>query len=208
MSTLLLTGWHGTLFAMMAAHTLPLMDRYSSRHGMRLCCANLCGPRPPSWMKVPHILKALETYECVVWIDTDVVIVDGSQSICDEVEDGAWQGLVEHRTTSGCVPNCGVWVCRQAMRETLASIWSGLTDIHHPWWEQAAIIEQMGYEVTDAPHAVLSRPTLLHERTTFLDQSWNDHPDDERRVMRPRFVHVTQYPDRVAEVRRLAESAE
>lgn len=207
MTALLLTGWHGTLFAKMAAHTVPLMDAYAALHGMHFCCVNLHGVLPPSWMKIPFILKALQHHACVVWIDSDVVIVDGAVNICDDVPAESWQAVVEHETSCGCVPNCGVWVCRQQMRDVLQEIWSSDKRTTHPWWEQSAVLERMGYEVTDAPHASLSQPTELYERTTFLGAEWNDHPHDSRRCGSPRFVHVTQYADRVEEVIRLAGCA-
>ena len=207
MSTVLLTGWCGTTFAKMASHTLPLMEGYAGRHGMTFCAVNLAGPRPPSWQKVYSLHQALQDFDTAVWIDADVVIMDASANIADELTPDAWQGLVEHDTESGRVPNCGVWVCRREMLPTLTDIWNAERHIGHWWWEQAAILERMGYLVTDEPRATLDSPTTLFERTTFLNATWNHHPRDARRVEQPRFVHVTMYADRVAECRRLANLA-
>lgn len=208
MSAVLLTGWCGTTFAKMASHTLPLMEDYAGRHGMQFCCANLLGERPPSWMKVPLLHKALQEYDRVVWIDADVVIVDPSENITHAVHPESWQGLVEHYTPSGSVPNCGVWVLTPAMRPVLSDAWNSGTFVNHGWWEQAAIINRMGYAVTDEPRAWMETPTELYSRTTSLGHEWNDHPHDAHRHTSPRFVHVTQYADRVAKVRQLTAGAQ
>lgn len=204
MTTLLLTGWHGTTFAKMAAHTVPIVEAYAWRHGMQFCCVNLAGERPASWMKIPALYRALHEYDRVVWIDADVVIVDPSENIADFVPNEMWQGLVEHCTPSGAVPNCGVWVLTKHMLPTLVDAWNSATFVDHAWWEQAAILERIGYAVTDGPHACLETPTELYQRTAFIGNEWNDHPHDSQRHTSPRFVHVTQYADRVGKVRELA----
>jgi hypothetical protein len=207
MRTVVLTGWSGTTFAKIACHTLPLIEQYAVRHGMSFCFTNLEGERPASWQKVPFISKALQQFDVAVWIDADVVVMDPSENIAAQLRPGAWQGLVEHHTPSGKVPNCGVWVCTRAMLPTLADIWADGRHVHHGWWEQAAVLERMGYVVTDEPHATLDTPTTLYEHTTFLAATWNHHPRDARRIHDPKFVHVTQYPDRPAVCSQLASLA-
>lgn len=206
MSDLILTGWSGVEFANIAAHTLPVLASYAKRHGLAFGCANLAGPRPPSWMKVPSLALALEEFDRVAWIDADVVVLDGERNIFDAMGH-EWHGLVEHETNCGLVPNCGVWVLTQAMLPVLHGIWDASADIDHPWWEQASVLRRMGYLVSDSPHATLDTPTTLYGNTAFLDPTWNHHPADVRRVNTPRFVHVTQYDDRLATVRDYAAMA-
>lgn len=209
MSDIVMTGWRGTEFARIACHTLPRMDAYAQRHGMECHCVNLAsGSASPSWMKIPNVGAALADHERVLWLDADIVVADGEQNIFDIIEDDAWQAVVEHETECGLVPNCGVWVVTRAMLPWLEFAWERMREAfhEHPWWEQAAVMTMMGYNVTLAggwPHATLSAATELHDRTQFLPARWNDHPADRRRVAAPAFVHVTQYADRLAEVRRL-----
>lgn len=199
---MIVTGWAGTLFAEIAAHTLPVLGRYAAKHGLTVECVNLAGERPPSWMKVNALHDALGRHDRVVWIDADVVVLDHSRNILDELGVG-WQGLVEHQTECGTVPNCGVWVADRRMRPVLEQIWNAGRNLHHPWWEQASVLEMMGYTVSDAPTAMLGEPTPLWHHTTWLGPEWNHHPFDARRVDTPRFVHVTQYQDRLDAVRRI-----
>ena len=207
MRSLVLTGWCGTEYARMAAHTLPVLEAYAKRHGHDFACHNLFGERPASWMKVLLLHKSLQTYDRVAWIDTDVVVMRDDADILAELPAGQWQGMVEHDTECGMVPNCGVWLVTQDMIPILTDAWNCGQDINHGWWEQAAILRRMGYAVTDSPHASLDTPTTLYERTTFLDATWNHHPRDRRRVEAPRFVHVTQYIDRVGVISELCRRA-
>lgn len=207
MNDLILTGWSGPTFAKIAGYTVPLITQYAERHGCAWRVCDLRGSRPPSWMKLRDILAALVVYRRVVWIDADVVILDPSVNILDEMPGDAWQGMVEHETECGTVPNCGVWVLTRDMEPYIETAWRQERLIHHPWWEQAAMLEQMGYRVTDSPTATLDTPTKLHERTAFLHPVWNHHPHDARCVDAPRFVHVTQYHDRLSAVRAYAERA-
>ncbi len=206
MKTLVLTGWSGVLHAQMAAHTLPLLHAYAGRHGHGFGCANLTGERVPSWMKVQALHQALQSHDAVAWIDSDVVVLDPSANIFDDLGDG-WQGIVEHETECGTVPNCGVWVVTQAMQPILEDLWNAGGDIDHPWWEQAALLRRMGYHIEDGPRALLDTCTTLYRNTTFLAPTWNHHPRDARRVESPRFAHVTQYADRIATVRAYAAAA-
>jgi hypothetical protein len=205
MADLIITGWSGADFARIAGHTVPLIAQYAERHGCEWRVCDLRGSRPPSWMKLPNLLAALVAHERVCWIDADVVIREHDANIFDEMPEHAWQGLVEHETNCGPVPNCGVWIVTRAMEPVLEQAWLMERFIHHGWWEQAAILTQMGYTVTDAPTATLDTPTRLHAHTAFLHPAWNHHPHEARRVDAPRFVHVTQYHDRLSAVRAFAD---
>lgn len=203
MQPVILTGWTGDDWRPISDATVPLMRQYASLHGMRFATCDLAGERPASWMKLPAILAALREAECVVWIDADVVIEHGTADIMNDVPASCWQAMVEHVTPSGHVPNCGVWVVRRAMHDTLCQAWDGGRHVHHPWWEQAAVLELMGYRV-DGASATLDTPTTLYERTAFLAAEWNDHPHDERRAEHVRFRHVTCYDNRLQSIRQFA----
>jgi len=202
MSDIVMTGWSGLMFAEIASHTLPVIADYARKHGLQCGCANLAGSRPPSWMKLVAIQHALDRHDRVVWVDADVVIANDSANIFDCLGEN-WQAVVEHHTPSGTVPNCGVWVLTRQMLPVLAKAWEMVEYLNHPWWEQAAVLRLMGYAVTDIPTAILRKQTQLTKKTTFLDSEWNHHPEDAKRVESPRFVHVTQYADRLGVVKSL-----
>lgn len=213
MKPLLLTGWCGPEFQRIAHSTVPLMERYAERHGMEFSCVNLhAEDAPPSWVKVPRIMAALKRgHRACVWLDADVVIFDSSKSIIADVAHTSWQGLVEHETECGLVPNCGVWVVTERMLPVLREVWAGRDRfLHHPWWEQAAMLERMGYELSLTqgwPSAKRGGGSDLLDHTTFLASKWNHHPYDKRAVSDASFIHVTQYADRAAACKEYASHA-
>lgn len=173
---------------------LPSFERFADRHGYELIVAEPVGiARPPSWWKVSVLQDALDTYDEALWVDADVVIVDDSDDL--DVPSDAWQALVEHRTADGDVPNLGVWYLRQPMGWVLDEMWK-LTDyMDHPWWEQAAMLELLGYDQLHRPVA-LDSPTELFTKTHWLETGWNVHVNDVYKTQRPRFMHATMHPDR------------
>jgi hypothetical protein len=203
---LILTGWTGDEWRPVAEVTIPLMRAYATRHGMDCSWADLAGPRPPSWQKIIGLQQTLPGRPAVIWIDADVVIEDGTRNILDDVPQDADQALVEHLTGDGTVPNCGVWVVRPAMLDTLTHAWDCNRHITHCWWEQAVMLELMGY-VVDGNTARLDAPTNLYKSTAWLGAEWNDHPADQRRCEHVRFRHVTQYENRLEAVKAFASRA-
>jgi hypothetical protein len=206
MKSIVLTGWTGDLFSQISSYTVPLIKAYSQLQGFEFESYDLAGERPPSWHKVAFLMKALRDYDKVIWIDSDVVVEKFDKSILDGFPDYAWQGLVAHETASGTIPNCGIWVLSAQMLPILQEAWDSEKDIHHPWWEQAAILERMGYQVyfNSVEH---KNVTKLYAHTAWLGQEWNHHPGDVWKVNEPRFRHITMYDDRLGAVQQYALSA-
>ena len=60
--------------------------------------------------------------------------------------------------------------------------------VHHKWWENAAVLDLLGYDV-DRPNPV--RPSAWRDRTQFLPNEWNSTVHDPAR--HPRFRHYPGY---------------
>ena len=171
---------------------LPGFAEYADRHGYDL----LTRPprlltRPASWGKLLVVLGAFDHgYEEVLWLDDDVLILDRSEDVADEVPEEAWHAITLLRTREGEIPSCGVWLCRPELRPALERMWSLTRYLHHPWWEQAALHDVLGYGEMPVR---LVRPTALLERTHWLRDEWNalrlEYPDGPE-LEDARFVHV------------------
>lgn len=153
--------------------SIPGFADYADRHGYHL----QADPprmlmRPPSWGKLPVIRAALDDHDEVLWIDADVIIVDADRDIADEVPADAWQAITRHHTPEGEVPSCGVWLVRRPMWKPLEDMWRLTRYMNHPWWEQAALLDRLGYNPTVRP-VVLDRQTDLYERTCWVGVEWN-----------------------------------
>lgn len=174
----------------------PLLQAYAAKHGYAYVEASaIPQERPPSWYKVQLLHALLEGHDTALWVDSDTVIVDGSQDIADTVPDSAWQGLCVHTEHLGFrmgeVPSCGVWLVRKPMLPILAQVWGMTQYTNHPWWEQAALHELLGYRHNGKAIFPVTRgePTPLRDRTHLLDESWNCI-DMRNEAATPHFMHM------------------
>ncbi len=175
---------------------------YAERHGyeLRLETSVPASDRPVSWSKVTLLRRLLETYDLAVWIDADAAVVDPTVDIADSLHGRDLMGLVGHRTEEGDDPilNCGVWVLRshRLTRRFLEDVWNSTGYIGHRWWENAAVLDLLGYRLE--PRVALSAPTRMLRRTRILPLDWNSIPVDASE--HPRIVHFPGAPlaDRLA----------
>jgi hypothetical protein len=196
-------GPHAELLAI----SRPTFQAFARRHGYELITSaqNTTG-RPPAWAKVPMLREAVDDYELVVWIDADAVIVDDSRDIAGELERDL--ALARHRRGDQLVPNTGVMVLRSGAfaRKLLDEMWAAKRFIHHPWWENAALLHLFGYDLPAALEPGLRgrlrrltgrrlaqvRPSPYEHGVQFLPPEWNSvYPD---RPAHPRIVHFPGVP--------------
>ncbi len=181
------TGSHRELFQV----AQPGLERFAAEHGYQLVVVHdddISGGRPPAWGKVRFLRRLLDTHDRVVWVDADAVIVDPSGDIFAGVDRRTPLSLVVHRYDGLEVPNTGVMAfvsCRWSKR-LLDRLWAAEHFIDHKWWENAAMIELLGYEVDD-PRSSTRRASPDSSRINELDLSWNSIPTDPS--PKPRIVH-------------------
>jgi hypothetical protein len=197
----------------------PTFRAYAERHGYDLVVGREVDPRrPPAWSKVRMLQQLLAEFELVVWIDADAVIVDGNADIAGELEPDEQFGLVEHHRGEERIPNTGVMVWRAGdfAHELLAKVWSATRFIDHPWWENAALVDALGYDVPrfsrlerllpGRPRPCRpARPSPYLAGTRFLAPEWNWAYLS--RVENPRIVHCVGVPveQRLADMRAALE---
>jgi hypothetical protein len=147
---------------------------FARRHGydLHLHTATVDPSRPVPWSKIPILQDLLSRYEQVVWLDSDLVIVDPRE----DLPAPRFMTLVEHETKEGRMPNSGVWVLRSGAdaRRFLDEVWAQTDLIAHKWWENAAICRLLGYSLD--PVGPGARTEWLAQ-TEWLDPRWNSIPD-------------------------------
>ncbi len=116
--------------------------------------------------------QLLREYEEVLWLDADVAIVDASEDLADSVRPGAYQAMAEMRFEDRTWVNAGVWHLRADERTDrfLQAVWDSTEYIDHVWWENAAVLELLGYSLDNLGPR---RPTPWAEGTQFLSNEWN-----------------------------------
>lgn len=196
--------------------TRPSLAAYAARHGYAFVEAEQAAEsRSPSWSKVPILLSLLASYDDVLWVDCDVVIVDSSLDLAAHVPPDAWQAMAIHRRhidfDMGEVPSCGLWLARPPLSDTLRAMWEMTQYIDHPWWEQAAMHHLLGYTHNGAGIFPVRRgeETELRHRTHFLPDWWHsiDYHDDAAETMAIHVPSVMPHAERLTVLRRWAERA-
>jgi hypothetical protein len=179
--------------------SLPSKAAWAARHGYRLVDFRApLGNRHPSWAKVAILRELLSEYETAVFLGADTWIAPDAPDIVAGMPDEALQALVVHDIDSmpgtprvGYVPNCDVWVVRRGMEPWLEQM-DAMGDLAaHPWWEQAACMRLMGWDI--AHPCVRVRPSDLWQRTFELDGRWNHHPY-AKCLGTPWLEHATGFP--------------
>jgi hypothetical protein len=148
---------------------------YAERHGYDLVVGEGDSRgRPPAWGKVLLLRRLLDAYDEVLWLDADTMILDDEQDLAAELLPSDYQGLVAHEDALGArFPNTGVWLLRGARaRALLDVIWSREEFVHHEWWDNAAFMHVLGFDL-DAGRVV--RESEWTAGTCWLDGSWNGH---------------------------------
>lgn len=181
-------GGHQRLLALAARSFRPFAERHG--YDLHLHTAVVDPSRPVPWSKIPILQDLLDRYDKVVWLDSDLVVVDPRE----DLPDTDFMALVEHRTKEGRMPNSGVWVLRSCdeTRTFLDEVWAQTDLVDHKWWENAAICRLLGYDLDPVGPG---EPTAWRARTAWLDPRWNSIPDAP--AGRARIRHYPGYSTKV-----------
>lgn len=171
-------------------HSLPSVERFAERHDYELVVHRqlLAADRPASWSKVVALHDLCGSFDRVLWIDADAVVVDGTRDLAAELRPGRNLGLVAHRYEGNVVPNCGVWLLRGGSwtQRFLEDVWTCRDLVEHRWWENAAVLRLLGYRLQEPIRP--ERVTPASRRLQELDPAWNSIPAAP--VAHPFIVHL------------------
>lgn len=156
--------------------TRPSFERWAHRQGYDLDLreSSPTPERPASWGKVRVIAERLATHDVVIWLDADTVVVDAGHDMAALVDRRRPLALVAHEYHDQTVPNMGVFALRSTRfaRRLVRHLWAMDQYLHHKWWENAALLDLLGYDVSTEPIR-RTRSTRLHRRIAVLDVAWN-----------------------------------
>ena len=197
----------GTYMSLLGISSITF-EAFAERHGYDLVLhTELVAPeRPPAWNKIRLVRDLLDRYEEVLWIDSDAIFVDISKDIADVMRPGKDLYLVEHRWWANPDwrgANTGVFLVRATdwSRDFLDQVWQRDQYIEHPWWENAAVLDLLGYHIPPDPKTPPSKShtTEFEERVQLLGFEWNSTADASL-AEHPLIRHVGRGP--IADVRR------
>lgn len=200
---------HGDEFNRMLEIALPTFYRYGTKYNYDVICPSynnvieICRNfewdynRPTSWLKVPIIKYFLNSYDVVLWLDSDIIITKKSPDITQYIENDTLQGVTVHADLyEGLVPNCGVWLVTNKFSNYLDDVWAKTEYINHHWWEQMAVIELMNW----LPKSKTQKLSEYGLSTVGLPYEFNVHKNDirfnEDSIKSGYFLHATMWKDR------------
>ncbi|RKN85324.1 hypothetical protein [Paenibacillus ginsengarvi] len=155
--------------------------------------------RPPAWDKIILIHHMLKQYETVIWIDADAIICDPKKDIRSVLDRNIPMHMVAHRIGSRLIPNTGVWICRSLPKtfEMLHRIWNDARYVEHRWWEQAALMDLIGFD----PDSITFRAvTPYTQHVQFIDREWNSRQGDS--APHPIIYHYCSRPKPIEDMYR------
>lgn len=175
-------------------YSLPSFQRFAKLHGYTMVVdppANV--GEVPAWRKLSLLRELLETYELVVWIDADTYIVnpaDDFPELGDNVHAFAYP---EQAVFGRFIPNTGVWVVNRGMRKWLALAEKMTAYQKHAWWEQAAIIALLGYDLpvdSGRIEEATKYPSELEDKSLILPLDFNTMARREEARESTRIYHA------------------
>ena len=122
-------------------------EAHSKKHGYtRITDESVYDPlRPHAWSKIRLLQKYLESYNYLMWIDADVLIMNQERTIEEYIRLlPADKFILVGRDINNL--NTGVIILRNCplAHEFLKDVWNKTEYLNHEWWEQAAIIDLYG----------------------------------------------------------------
>jgi hypothetical protein len=146
-------------FTSLAAISTPNKRRYAQRHGYDYLEQKgiLDISRPPAWSKIRALLRHLADYDWIFWTDADSLIMNPALRLESFLDPG--YDMVVSADPSGL--NTGHFLLRRSdwSFSFLEATYRQVQFIHHPWWEQMAILHLLGNSPADA-----ARVKILHKR--------------------------------------------
>jgi hypothetical protein len=171
-------------------------EAYAALHGydLRLSTQLLDRGRPPAWSKIALVRQLLEDYEEVLWVDADAIFLDISKDIAELMRPDKDLYLVEHLWEADETwrsANTGVFLVRSTpwARRFLDRVWAAEQYVDHPWWENAAVLDLLGYELPpDLTPPRKVRRTEFEAHVELIDLEWNS-TEGASLAPRPRIRH-------------------
>ncbi len=188
--------------AQMLEIALPTFSRYAQTHSYDLFIPDKSffseetKQRPCSWWKIELIQKLFESYDRILWIDSDALICKFDKDIFDDFAEDSHVGMVVHEVPIGKVPNCGIWLLDKKCMSWFPQLWQyDNLPRSDGWWEQDAMLHMLGI---DSGSNDIKLPEKFDIPWTQLDYLWNPHVHDHRGIPPDlKFFHATMFQDRV-----------
>jgi hypothetical protein len=155
---------------------------YAEKHGyeLEICRENLDPNRPECWTKTLFILRLMNDYDEIFWIDSDAIIVDSTTDIRDELLPETELAWVYHAYDNQSHPNAGIMYIKvNSETKDFFQTVNAQEDLYfHPWWDQAAMMRVLGQDSVVHPigSGNIVHPFKIQEQR--ISNEWNSIRQD------------------------------
>tara|TARA_B100000700_G_scaffold153922_2_gene170842 strand:- start:2548 stop:3345 length:798 start_codon:yes stop_codon:yes gene_type:complete len=165
--------------------------------------------RPPAWNKIKILKDQMlkNDSDFLMWIDADAFFNNFDIDINSQIEEDKDIYLVKHfcEVHKGSIYentkltilriNTGVILLRvsEFVKEFLHKVWENKSYINHPWWEQASVMDIIGFRSELNGNLNDNKGNHYLEKIKFLPNEWNSIPsnlDLSMEKQEPIIVHL------------------
>jgi hypothetical protein len=148
----------------------------------------------PCWMKIPAIIKSLEVYDAVVYLDNDAVILKDDRDILDDLPPLKWLGMSEGTTGEGTGPNVGVVATRSCpmAQRFWREAWDREEWRSAKWTDQGNVFACLGFNHN--PPITKLRASPYDSGYHVLSSEWNDWTEAGKAHPWTRIYHAAWGP--------------
>jgi len=150
--------------------------------------------RPPAWSKIRILMDEMikKEFEFLMWIDADAFFNNYNIDIANEIEQDkeiyivkhycqVHKGSIYHNTKLTILRiNTGVLLMKNSEHNLkfLQKVWDKKEYINHQWWEQAAMMDVMGFRSELNGNLHDNKGNSYLEKIKFLSNDWNSIPSN------------------------------
>lgn len=211
MRTLVLTG-HDANYEALAEITTPSKANYALHHGFDFKVNREWEPGThPSWQKLRLLMELQNEYDCIIWFDTDTVIMNPDAFKPDLVTEGNNRDTCLVASEDWCAPEHSpfskryismgnfLWYKTKRSEEFLTHALRNVDSFgNRPNWEQDAILRLMhNYPQLNRMVGMLPR-TILNATLCATKQEWRYKEGDL-------LIHLTGVSNRIELAKKYAE---
>jgi hypothetical protein len=111
--------------------------------------------RHPAWERIPLILKYINDYDYVMWIDADAFFYNDANNIVDIINDNRNYNFIFSNDVGNNNINTGVYIVKNSQYSIdFLTRWQSDEDLYNNnpvpgWWDQGVLIEMFNQNILD-----------------------------------------------------------
>ena len=183
---------------------------YCDKHGFDFLVSHekVYTTRHAAWERLPLILKHLDKYDYIVWIDADAFFYVNENSIADIIDEYSYKDFIFSKDIGNMNVNTGVFVVKNTdySREFLKE-WAYNDELYRrnpfkSWWDQGVLILMMMWDIKEInmhskvlPYGVLQH-FLKDKKTVYMKQPCAMHLPGNSTIQRVK--EATEYYEQIS----------